>query len=196
LTAIDRKRAMRAAMTAVRAEAAARLGDAAPAMLCDRILAEIPMRAGAAVSGFWPMRDEIDLRPTLEALHRRGHPIGLPVVTGRGRPLVFRAWRPGDALEAAAFNTMVPAASAAEVRPEVLLVPLLAFDRRGYRLGYGGGFYDRTLAGLRAEAEVLAVGVAYSDQEQPAVPHGETDQPLDWIVTEREALRVGRETAH
>jgi 5-formyltetrahydrofolate cyclo-ligase len=188
----DRKREMRAAAAALRAAAAERAGATAAVRVRDRVLAEIPMRPGAVVSAYWPMRDELDPRPTLDALHLRGHGIGLPVVIGAGRPLVFRAWRPGDRLEEAAFQTMVPTSDAAEVRPDVLLVPLLAFDREGYRLGYGGGFYDRTLAQLRAVADVVAVGVAYAGQEQLVVPHEATDQRLDWIVTEAETIAIDR----
>jgi 5-formyltetrahydrofolate cyclo-ligase len=89
------------------------------------------------------------------------------------------------------FRVMTPPPTALEIVPRLLLVPLLAFDRAGYRLGYGGGFYDRTIAKLRAAGETLAIGVTFATLEVPAVPRDETDQPLDWIVTEREAIRVG-----
>lgn len=183
--------------TALRAEAKRRRGEAAslaPAAaeaVCAEVLAAVPFPAGCAVSAYWPMRDELDPRPLMHRLAGRGHPIGLPVMAGKGRPLVFRAWRPGDALEPGGFGTQVPAPDRPEVRPRVLLVPMLAFDRTGYRLGYGGGFYDRTLAGLRADGDALAVGIAYAGQEVDDVPHDGNDQRLDWIVTEAEAIRAG-----
>jgi len=147
--------------------------------------------AGAAVSGYWPMRSELDPRPILTALSARGHPLCLPVVAGKARPLVFRAWHPGDALVAGGYGTQVPDAGQEVVVPHLLLVPLLAFDRAGYRLGYGGGFYDRTLAALRAAGPVVAVGLAFCAQEVDTVPHDATDARLDWIVTEAEAIEIG-----
>ena len=177
----DRAHARRRAVaraTATAAEAAVALFDALPRP-----------PAGTVVSGYWPMGDEFDPRPLLAALHARGHPCCLPVVIGRGQPLVFRAWAPGDALRAAAFGTSVPPPSAPEREPSLLLVPLLLVDARGYRLGYGGGFYDRTLAGLRAaRGDVLAVGLAFEGQRVARVPTDDTDQRLDWLVTEARAV--------
>lgn len=151
----------------------------------DRLLAEVPLPPGATVSGFWPMAEEIDTRPALLALAERGHVIGLPIVVKAGQPLIFRRWRPGDALVEGGFGVMIPAPDQEEVVPDVALTPLLAFDRRGYRLGYGGGFYDRTLARLRAGRTVLAVGYAFAAQQVEAVPVAAYDQPLDKLVTER-----------
>jgi 5-formyltetrahydrofolate cyclo-ligase len=156
----------------------------------DHFLGAITPVAGAAVSAYWPLEDEFDPRPLFMELHRRGHPIGLPVILGKGQPLLFRRWAADVALVRGSFRVMTPPAEAPEVVPQVLLVPLLAFDRAGYRLGYGGGFYDRTIAKLRAAGEVLAVGVAVAAQEVSAVPRDDTDEPLDWIVTEREAIRI------
>ena len=156
----------------------------------DRFLAVVSVLPGAAISGYWPMRSEIDPRPVMTALGTRGHPLGLPVVVGEGRPLVFRAWRPGDELVAGSFGTQVPEIDQKEVVPHLLLVPLLAFDRAGYRLGYGGGFYDRTLAALRAVGPAVAVGLAFSAQEVDSVPHDATDARLDWIVTEAHAIEI------
>ena len=147
---------------------------------------------GAVVSGFWPMGEEIDVRPLLIQLHSRGYRCALPVVTPKGTPLVFRAWAPDDVLEAGGFGTSHPPATQGEVTPDVALVPLLAFDVAGYRLGYGGGYYDRTLEKLRG-GRVLAVGVAYSFQQIEAVPHGPQDQRLDWIVTEERIFACGTE---
>ena len=145
---------------------------------------------GCPVSAFWPLGSEIDTRPLMEVLHAQGHGVGLPVMLARGRPLIFRAWEPGLSLIPGGFGTQIPGPGQPEMRPEVLFVPMLAFDRAGYRLGYGGGFYDRTLAALRAKGSALAVGLAYAGQEVPEVPHGAHDQRLDWIVTESEAIQI------
>ena len=103
------------------------------------------------------------------------------------QPLVFRAWRPGDPLEAGVFGTLQPTARRAVVEPEVLIVPLLAVDEEGWRLGYGGGFYDRTLEALRARKRVTAVGVGFNEQIVPEVPHDPNDQRLDWLLTDKRA---------
>lgn len=163
--------------------------------LRDRFLAAIPADGHENVSAFWPLADELDTRPLIAALAARGHRIGLPVVIKKGQPLLFRHWTPETVLMQGSFRVMTPPPEAPEVVPSLLIVPLLAFDRAGYRLGYGGGFYDRTLHKLRtaegAAGKILAVGVALSAQEVPSVPCDDTDQPLDWIVTEREAFAIG-----
>ena len=127
----------------------------------------------------------------LADLGARGHPLALPVVTAPRSRLVFRAWVDGALLEDGPFGTCHPAETAAGVVPDVLVVPLLAFDRAGRRLGYGGGYYDRTLAALRKEKPVLAVGVAYREQEVPGVPCDEEDESLDWVITDREVIAAG-----
>lgn len=184
--AADIKAALRTAMQARRAEAHA-AADPGPALarLLDAIGADGP------VSAYWPMRSELDLRPALDALHARGTVLAMPVVLARATPLAFRRWAPGDRLVPAGFGTRVPE-HGAPVEPAVLVVPLLAFDRRGWRLGYGGGFYDRTLAALRARGPVRAIGLAYAAQEVPEVPTTVDDQPLDLIVTERETIGTDR----
>ena len=160
--------------------------------LRDRFLAAIPVAGHEIVSAFWPLADELDTRPLISALAARGHTIGLPVVIKRGLPLLFRRWMPDTALVQGSFRVMTPPPEAPEVVPSLLIVPLLAFDRAGYRLGYGGGFYDRTLHKLRGAAgRILAVGVALSAQEVDAVPRDDTDQPLNWVVTERQAFAIG-----
>lgn len=138
-----------------------------------------PPQPGSVVSGFWPIGREIDIRPLLLALHERGHPIVLPVTPKRGNPLSFRLWRPGDVLQPERFGTFRPVGDPAV--PDFLLVPLLAFDRRGHRLGYGAGFYDRTLAALPGR---YALGVAYAAQEVPEVPAGPSDVALDAVATD------------
>lgn len=190
------KAAMRHEMTERRRDAAARAAPSAAEIAKNHFLASIPLHDGATVSAFWPLPDEFDTRPLMYALHERGHPIGLPVVEKRGLPLRFRVWAPDVPLVRGNFNVETPGKDAPECVPEILVVPLLAFDRKGYRLGYGGGFYDRTIAGLRAaggaNGPTLAVGYAYAGQEIDAVPHDDTDAQLDWIVTERDALRIAR----
>lgn len=148
--------------------------------------------AGTVVSGYWPMGEEFDLGPALSGLDAEGFVCALPVVTPMGEPLVFRRWRPGDPLTPGPFGTRAPPETAPDVVPAVLLVPLLAFDRAGRRLGYGGGYYDRTLRGLRRAGEVLAIGIAFAAQEVIEVPAGPGDERLDWVVTEREAIEVPR----
>lgn len=174
-----------------RAAAEAAAGEEAATRVAEHFLAGIAVAAGAPVSGYWPVRDELDPRPLMHRLHQAGHPCGLPVVRGAGEVLAFRAWRPGAVLQPAGFGLSEPLASAPAMVPELLLVPLLAFDLEGYRLGYGGGFYDRTLARLRREGRVLAVGLAFGGQQVEAVPHGPGDERLDWVVTEEMARRTG-----
>lgn len=184
------KHALRGDAMERRARAHARVGAVAGQRLRDRVLGAIELPPGAVVSGFVPIRDEIDVMPLLADLAGRGHPCTLPVVTGRRQPLEFRAWAPGDPLLPGPFDVPAPAPDAAVLRPDLLLVPMLAFDRRGGRIGYGAGFYDATLALLRRDGPVLAVGVAFAGQQVEAVPVEPHDQPLDWIVTERAAWPV------
>ena len=167
--------ARRAAFAARKAAFAAGQGQAAE-LLAD-FLAD---QAGRVLSGYMPMRTEIDPLPAMAA--HQG-PVCVPVIPGKGVPLRFREWSPGCAMEAGEFGALIPA-EGAWLEPQVLIVPLLAFDRRGFRLGYGGGFYDRTLERLRARHPVLAVGFAFASQEVEAVPTEPTDQRLDAIVTE------------
>ena len=150
----------------------------APAGSLGMVLAA---HAGRRIAGYWPLPSEADPRP---ALRTHGGPWCLPVVVGRGKPLIFRDWRPGALLVPGPFGVQEPAG--AVCTPEVVVVPLLAFDRRGHRLGYGGGFYDRTLAGLVPRP--LAIGFAFSMQEVAAVPTDDTDAPLDLVVTEAEVI--------
>lgn len=150
-------------------------------------LKAIPREPGIVVSGYVAMKDELDPAPLLAALNEAGHKIALPVVVGRGQGLVFRRWSAGDDLVAGPLGTHQPGASASVIEPDILIVPLLAFDPIGHRLGFGAGYYDRTLFKLRAAKRVLAVGFAFADQGVPQVPAGPGDQRLDWIVTEKGA---------
>lgn len=141
---------------------------------------------GRTVAGYWPIRTEIDPRPTLRTLSG-SHALCLPVVLGPEQPLAFRRWFPGADMVEGAFGTSWPAKDEQTV-PDILIVPLAAYDGRGYRLGYGGGFYDRTLELLRDRGRVTAIGFAYAVQETSDVPTEPTDQPLDMIVTEKGIL--------
>ena len=151
--------------------------------------AELSPEEGIVVSGFLPIGSEVDLRGILANLSAKGVISTLPCVVGNDMPLVFRAWQEGDELVKESFGTVAPAETAQEYAPDILMVPMLAFDRKGYRLGYGGGFYDRSLEKLRKEKNVIAVGVAYAAQEVEEVPRDHFDQPLDLIITEKEVIR-------
>jgi 5-formyltetrahydrofolate cyclo-ligase len=168
--------AREAAFAARKAAFAAGQGQAAE-ILADFLAAE----AGKVLSGYMPMRTEIDPLPAMAA--HQG-PVGVPVIIGKGLPLRFREWSPGARMVEGAFKALIPE-DGTWVEPKVLIVPLLAWDRRGYRLGYGGGFYDRTLEGLRAKGPVRAVGFAFAAQEVAEVPIDATDQRLDAVVTEK-----------
>lgn len=157
------------------------------AALAGHVLAEAPPPAGAVVAGFWPMGQEIDIRPLLQALEARGHPLVLPVTPRRGQPLAFRRWRFGAPLERGPMGTRQPG-EGETVPPDWLLVPLLAFDRAGRRLGYGGGYYDRTLAALPG---ATALGCGYAAQEMDVVPAGPMDARLARVATEQGVIECG-----
>jgi len=154
--------------------------------------AALGLTAGCRAAAYWPMAGEADPRWAMERLHRAGVRFGLPVVLGPGKPLVFRQWHPEQELEKGAHGTWQPPEGEAELIPSVVLVPLVAFDRKGWRLGQGGGYYDRTLVQLRRGGGVRAVGIGYSCQATEAVPHEATDQRLDWLVTEEDACEAER----
>ena len=135
------------------------------------------------IAGFAPIGDEIDIWPLLKSLHNGRHQIALPVVMGSGKPLIFRAWTPGCDMDTDRYGVSFPAAGP-PLMPQLVLVPLLAFTARGERLGYGGGYYDRTLAALRSNGEVFACGVAYAGQEVAELPTDAHDAKLDGILTE------------
>ena len=154
--------------------------------LRDVFLEELRPPSTARIAGYWPMGEEIDTQPLLYALHGRGHSLALPVTPKLGLPLLFRAWSPGDAMARGPMGTWHPA-DGDQVTPDWLIVPLLAFDRTGSRLGYGGGYYDRTLALLGA---ATAIGVAYAAQEIAQVPTGPHDIRLNAIATDLELIRA------
>src|SRR5580700_3281705 len=147
---------------------------------------------GTIVSGFMPMKSEINPLPLMRKLAAAGARLALPVVAGRGKPLIMRTWGIGEPLAAGVWGIREPPPSAAVVAPDILLVPLLAFDRAGHRIGYGAGYYDMTIAALRARQAVVAVGLAFAAQEIAAVPATPHDAPLDLVLTEREVIDLRR----
>lgn len=189
----DLKRTLRRQCLARRDELNSGLGEARKAALARTLAEQITGEPGlvppqAVLASYRAMGAELDPEPAEDLLRRRGHQIALPVTPPIGQPLTFRLWAPGEPLITHRFGMREPAPSAAEVRPGVLLVPLLAFDRQGHRLGYGGGYYDRTLAQLRSGGSGTthipkAIGIAFSEQEVDAVPHEAYDQRLDAVAT-------------
>jgi 5-formyltetrahydrofolate cyclo-ligase len=153
----------------------------------------LPVRVpqGAVVAGFSSIRSEINPVPLLRRFADAGARLALPAIGARGRPLAFRAWGFGEELARGQWGIREPKPEAAEVRPDIVIVPLAAFDRRGYRIGYGAGYYDLTLHALRDEKAITAIGLAFAMQEideVPALPH---DAPLDLVLTEREVIDCG-----
>jgi 5-formyltetrahydrofolate cyclo-ligase len=187
MSLIDDKRILRGTMIAWRGGLSEAERQAAAAGLVEVWRLEQPVETPAVISGFWPMAEELDIRPLMIELYNQGCQLALPVVVAKRQPLVFRAWRPGDPLEAGVFGTLHPSPKREVVEPDALIVPLLAVDEEGWRLGYGGGFYDRTLEALRAKKKITAVGVGLNAQLLPEVPHGPSDQRLDWLLTDKRA---------
>ena len=187
MTLNDAKRTLRSAMLAWRRDLDDKARRAAAQGLIATLRAETPFEIPSTVSGFWPIKDEIDIHPLMAHLRGAGCRLALPVVHGRGQRLSFRAWQPGDPLESGVFGTLQPLAGCETLEPDILLVPLLACDSEGWRLGYGGGYYDRTLEDLRRRRKVTAIGVGFDLQFIPDVPHGAGDQRLDWLLTDRRA---------
>jgi 5-formyltetrahydrofolate cyclo-ligase len=148
----------------------------------------VPVRAGTIVSGFMPMRSEINPLPLMRKLAAQGAQLALPVIQGRGKPLLMRAWNFGAPLEARQWGIKEPLDTAPVVDPDVLLVPLACFDRAGHRIGYGAGYFDKTIRALRAKKAVTAVGLAFAAQEIERVPATEFDEKLDLVLTEREVI--------
>lgn len=183
------KRRLRARALARRAAMGEDARRAASMAAGGHALAAIGAPQGRTIALFAPFRDEIDTFPLAAALRAEGARLALPVIVGRDRPLLFRLWEAGDPLAPRGiYGIPTPSGSAPEVTPHVVIVPLAAYDRRGYRIGYGAGFYDRTLAGLRAAGAVRAIGYAFACQEVPRVPAEAHDEPLDMMVTETSAV--------
>lgn len=179
---------------AIRREAVARR-DALPGearqAAADTIAARdfpLAITPGIVVSGFMPMKTEINPLPLLRKLAETGATLALPVVAGRGKPLIMRAWRWGEELGHGVWGLREPKPEAPDVDPDILLVPLLAFDRAGHRIGYGAGYYDMTIAALRARKPITAIGLAFAAQEIATVPATARDERLDLVLTEREVI--------
>lgn len=149
----------------------------------------VPLEPGQIVAAYWPVRDEIDCRPVLSRLMDAFQPVCLPVVLAEDRPLSLRLWEPGQPLYPSGFGTLAPIESAPEVEPDIVIVPLLGFDGMGTRLGYGQGYYDRTLAAM--DQKPLLVGYAFAAQQLSHIPRAPHDVPLDILVTEDGAQRFG-----
>ncbi|MDP2620848.1 MAG: 5-formyltetrahydrofolate cyclo-ligase [Hyphomicrobiales bacterium] len=158
--------------------------SAAARRIADEGLGFAHLAGHETVSAYHPIGAELDCLPLMARLAKAGHATALPVIAKRGERLIFRRWAPGEPLADGRAGIPIPPEDAPVVEPEVLLVPLLAFDREGYRLGYGGGYYDRTLTALRRQGPILAIGLAFAVQEIPAGPRLDYDARLDWVLTE------------
>jgi len=193
------KKALRREMLAQREAVTARERVRAAMTIAARPV-PVTIGPGVIVSGFSPMKSEIDPIPLMRRLADIGAQLALPVVVAKGQPLVMRSWTVGDHLQAGTWGIREPELAAALVEPDVLIVPLLAFDRRGHRIGYGAGYYDMTLTALRQRKPVVAIGIAFAIQEIDAVPDEPGDARLDFVMTEKETIvtnpdsveRIGR----
>ena len=182
----DEKAAARKAAFARRKAAHATAGPGTAAMLSEVLAGH----RGVPLSGYMPIRTEIDPLPAMAEAAAYG-PVGVPVIQGEGQPLLFSRWEPDGPMKGGPFGALIPTVDDF-FEPEIVIVPLVAFDAQGGRLGYGGGFYDRTLETLRAKRATLAIGFAYAAQEGDALPLEPTDQTLDMIVTERDVRVIRR----
>lgn len=184
-TTTDEKSTLRATAHEMRAKIGSTARNEAAQLAAKHFFDAVEIMEGQTISGYWPIRDELDCRPVLSRLVDDGHRVCLPVVMGDEAPLLFRLWALGQPLYPAGFGTLVPPEEAPCFEPDILIVPLLGFDSSGTRLGYGRGHYDRSIVGF-AKRPYL-VGYAFSSQELPNIPRAEHDVPLDMIVTERGA---------
>ena len=148
----------------------------------------VAVKSGTIVSGFMPLKSEINPLPLLRKLAEAGVQLALPAIAGRGKPLIMRAYNVGDKFARGQWGIREPMPDAPEVKPDILIVPLAAFDRAGHRIGYGAGYYDTTIKALRANKRVVAIGIAFAAQEFPQVPATERDERLDLVLTEREVI--------
>jgi 5-formyltetrahydrofolate cyclo-ligase len=153
----------------------------------------VPVQRGIIVSGFFPMKSEINPLPLLRRLAEQGATLALPVVAGRGQPLTMRAWKFDDELASGQWGIREPKTDAPQVDPDILIVPLACFDRAGHRIGYGAGYYDMTIRRLRGIRKVSAIGIAFAAQEIERVPATERDEILDLVLTEKEVIDLRKE---
>lgn len=158
--------------------------------ITDTFVSSQRLMPHSGVACYMPLKNEVSCRTLIQHLHTQGHVICLPVVTGRDEPMIFRQYRPGDPLERGLMGPLEPNKLAREVMPDLLLVPMLGFSRQGYRLGYGTGFYDRTLESLHYFKSIKTVGLAYSVQEVTDFPSEPHDRKMDTIITEQEIITL------
>jgi 5-formyltetrahydrofolate cyclo-ligase len=190
MSIVEQKKRLRAAAIERREALADDLRASAARAVAQSGLSFAPRERHATISAYHPIGAELDCLALMARLAEAGHVTCLPIVAKRGQPLVFRLWAPGEPLKDGLSGIPVPPRGVAVVEPDILFVPLLVFDRQGYRLGYGGGYYDRTLRVLRARKPILAIGLAFAAQEVPAVPHLDYDARLDAILTEEGPIAV------
>lgn len=181
------KAALRAAALAKRDAMPAAERQAAAEAIAARGL-PVEITPGAIVSGFMPMKSEINPLPLLRRLSAAGARLALPCIVGRGKPLIMRAWTFGDAFKAGQWGIREPVPEAPEVAPDILIVPLACFDRAGHRIGFGAGYYDMTIHALRQKKKIVAIGIAFAAQEIAQVPATERDERLDFVLTERDVI--------
>ena len=184
---ISDKANLRAAALAARDALSSEQRAAAALALAARGL-PLEIAPGTIVSGYSPIRSEIDPVPLMRALGSRGARLALPAVMARGKSLAFRAWAPDDRLMMGPLGILEPSPAATEIIPDIMLVPLAAFDRLGHRIGYGAGHYDYTLAHLRKVKPIAAIGLAFSAQEIKAVPALQHDVALDYVLTDTQVF--------
>jgi 5-formyltetrahydrofolate cyclo-ligase len=189
--ASQEKSALRAATLALRDAMPAAERQAAAETIGARGL-PIKVTPAAIISGFMPMKTEINPLSLMRKLAGEGARLALPCIAGRGKPLIMRAWKFGDAFRAGQWGIREPVPEAPQVAPDILIVPLACFDRAGHRIGYGAGYYDMTIHALRAQKQIIAIGVAFAAQEIPAVPATERDERLDFVLTEKEVIEIRR----
>ena len=183
----NQKATLRATALAARDALSSEHRAAAAQAIAERGL-PIEIMPGAVVAGYSPIRSEIDPVPLMRSLAAQGAQLALPAITARGRSLAFRAWSPNDRLLLGPLGILEPSPAAAEITPDIMLVPLAAFDRAGHRIGYGAGHYDYTLAHLRKLKHIIAIGLAFAAQEIVAVPALPHDVALDYVLTETQTF--------
>ncbi len=189
----EAKAALRLKARAIRASILNSLRSDAAKIVADHFFRAVPLKPGEIVAGYWRIKDEMDCQPILVRLMDGLQPVCLPVVLGDEEPLELRLWEQGAPLYEAGFGTLAPSELAPKVEPDIILMPLLAFDKRGTRLGYGGGYYDRTLERLTRRPRLI--GIAFAAQELDNVPRDSHDIPLDTIITEQGARHFAHEAA-
>ena len=157
----------------------------------DAIEHGLKIGSGSIVSGYWPISGEIDIRNLMGQLIEKSVSVCLPITVRPGAPMIFRSWKVRDKLLPGQYGVQQPEVTKTKLEPDTVIVPLLAFDSLGNRLGYGGGFYDSTISFLRQKREILTIGVAFDCQEVSLVPTNKRDERLDWVITEKRVIRIG-----